>query len=342
MICVNHLTKKYGSHTAIEDLSFSIEEGKIYGLLGPNGAGKSTTMNIITGCLAASAGTVTVDGIDHFEDSRAAKRLIGYLPEMPPLYGDLTPYEYLCFVARAKGLKGEALEADVREIMDKTRITEMSGRLIRNLSKGYRQRVGIAQAMLGNPKYIILDEPTVGLDPLQIIEIRTLIRELSGSHTVILSSHILAEVQEVCDQLLIIADGKIAAAGTIEQIIDREGGDGTLSVIAKDEGDLSEVFDGIQGIERVQPTDADEGLLGFTVFFRRGSDIREAVYRSFVSHGGVLLDLHANVPTLESVFLHLTERSEEISPEEPVSPAADAKDDGDENQEDGGYTPQFR
>ena len=176
MICVQNLTKIYGNNTAVNNISFEVEEGKVYGFLGPNGAGKSTTMNMITGCLAATKGKVSIDGLDHFEDAKKAKALIGYLPEQPPLYFDLTPYEYLMFVGEAKGLKGEALSIQVKDVMEETQITDVSGRLIKNLSKGYKQRVGIAQAMLGNPKYIILDEPTVGLDPLQIIEIRKLIR----------------------------------------------------------------------------------------------------------------------------------------------------------------------
>ena len=194
MITVEHLTKRYGSVTAVDDISFTLETGHIYGFLGPNGAGKSTTMNIMTGCLAASAGEVTIDGHDIFEDARQAKRLIGYLPEIPPLYTDETPWEYLCFVAQAKGIPAKQIPDEVARVVAETRLDEMAGRLIRNLSKGYRQRVGIAQALLGSPPYIILDEPTVGLDPLQIIEIRDLIRQLGEKHTVILSSHILSEV----------------------------------------------------------------------------------------------------------------------------------------------------
>ena len=214
MITVEHLTKRYGSVTAVDDISFTLETGHIYGFLGPNGAGKSTTMNIMTGCLAASAGEVTIDGHDIFEDARQAKRLIGYLPEIPPLYTDETPWEYLCFVAQAKGIPAKQIPDEVARAVAETRLDEMAGRLIRNLSKGYRQRVGIAQALLGSPPYIILDEPTVGLDPLQIIEIRDLIKELGRSHTVIFSSHILSEVQAICDQILIISKGKLVAYDT--------------------------------------------------------------------------------------------------------------------------------
>ena len=218
MITVEHLTKRYGSVTAVDDISFTLETGHIYGFLGPNGAGKSTTMNIMTGCLAASAGEVTIDGHDIFEDARQAKRLIGYLPEIPPLYTDETPWEYLCFVAQAKGIPAKQIPDEVARVVAETRLDEMAGRLIRNLSKGYRQRVGIAQALLGSPPYIILDEPTVGLDPLQIIEIRDLIRQLGEKHTVILSSHILSEVQAICESVLIIAHGKLVAFDTPQNL----------------------------------------------------------------------------------------------------------------------------
>ena len=198
MIAVEHLTKRYGSFTAVDDISFTLEQGHIYGFLGPNGAGKSTTMNMMTGCLAATAGSVTIDGLDIFEQAREAKKLLGYLPEIPPLYPEQTPEEYLRFVAEAKGLPKAQIDAQVAKALAETRLEPMANRLIRHLSKGYRQRVGIAQALLGDPHYIILDEPTVGLDPLQIIEIRDLIHELGQTHTVILSSHILSEVQAIC------------------------------------------------------------------------------------------------------------------------------------------------
>ena len=211
MISVEHLTKYYGNFLAVDDISFHIEEGHVYGFLGPNGAGKSTTMNIMTGCLSATSGHVRIDGHDIFEEPDAAKRQIGYLPEHPPLYLNDTPMEYLRFVGEAKGLRGEELDRQVGEVSRKTGIAGVRNRRISNLSKGYRQRVGIAQA---NPKVIILDEPTVGLDPLQIIEIRDLIKELGRSHTVIFSSHIPSEVQAICDQILIISKGKLVAYDT--------------------------------------------------------------------------------------------------------------------------------
>lgn len=211
MIKVEHLTKYYGEFMAVDDLSFEIEEGHVYGFLGPNGAGKSTTMNIMTGCLSATEGTVTINGYDILEEPLQAKRCIGYLPEHPPLYTNETPEEYLRFVGEAKGLRGQELQQQIAEVMEQTKITEVKSRLISNLSKGYKQRVGIAQALLGNPKVIILDEPTVGLDPIQIIEIRDLVRQLGEHHTVILSSHILSEVQAICEKVLIIAKGRLLA-----------------------------------------------------------------------------------------------------------------------------------
>ena len=243
MIEVKHLCKRYGEHVAVDDLSFTIENGHVYGFLGPNGAGKSTTMNILTGCLAASSGTVSIDGFDIYEDAAESKSRIGYLPEIPPLYQDMTVREYLTFVAKAKGVGRKpqtdaeteaaqttppgkrkarvsraearaALQTQLAAAMAVTQIEDVADRLIKNLSKGYKQRVGIAQALLGGPEIIILDEPTVGLDPKQIIEIRDLIRALGKDHTVILSSHILSEVRSICDHLLIIAGGKLVADDT--------------------------------------------------------------------------------------------------------------------------------
>lgn len=218
MIEVRGLTKKYGPHTAIEDLNFTIEKGNVYGFLGPNGAGKSTTMNIMTGCLALTEGTVTIDGFDIVKNPVEAKRRIGYLPEIPPVYLDMTVEEYLLFVAKVKGVVKEELQAQVDSALERTKTAGVRTRLIKHLSKGYRQRVGIAQAIIGNPEIIILDEPTVGLDPKQIIEIRELIRELGKSHTVILSSHILSEIKSVANRMLIISRGKIVENDTAENI----------------------------------------------------------------------------------------------------------------------------
>lgn len=221
MISVEHLTKCYGEFLAVDDLSFEIEEGHVYGFLGPNGAGKSTTMNIMTGCLSATEGHVKIDGHDIFEDPIEAKKLIGYLPEQPPLYMCETPMEYLKFVGEAKGLRGQELKKQIDEVVSQTKIEDVKHRIISKLSKGYKQRVGIAQALLGNPKVIILDEPTVGLDPIQIIEIRDLIKQLGQTHTVILSSHILSEVQAVCDQILIISNGKLVANDEAKNLLEK-------------------------------------------------------------------------------------------------------------------------
>ncbi len=234
MIQIEHLSKCYGSHKAVDDISFTIEDGHIYGFLGPNGAGKSTTMNIITGCLSMTEGTVSVCGHDIFDDPIEAKKCIGYLPEIPPLYIDMTPIEYLSFVARAKGVAKDKIEEEITRAIERSGIENVSDRLIKNLSKGYKQRVGIAQAIIGEPQLVILDEPTVGLDPKQIIEIRDLIKELGEKHTVILSSHILSEVQQVCDKLIIINEGKLVA-----------------NVDTKDvDGDLEEFFLTLTGEER--------------------------------------------------------------------------------------------
>ena len=219
MIEVSHLTKYYGSFLAVDDLSFTIPDGHVYGFLGPNGAGKSTTMNIMTGCLSPTAGKIMIDGHDILTEPESAKRCMGYLPEQPPLYLNETPWEYLTFVGEAKGLRGNMLRDQIESVMERTKITEMGARPISALSKGYKQRVGIAQALLGDPKVVILDEPTVGLDPLQIIEIRDLIRQLGEKHTVILSSHILSEVQAICDKVLIISRGKLVAYDDTEKLV---------------------------------------------------------------------------------------------------------------------------
>ena len=219
MIEVENLTKKYGSHVAVDNLSFRVERGMIYGFLGPNGAGKSTTMNMMTGYIAATSGTVKINGYDILKNPEQAKKSIGYLPELPPVYPDMTVYEYLRFVAELKKVKKNERQVQIEDVMKQTQIEDVKGRLIKNLSKGYKQRVGLAQAIIGYPEVIILDEPTVGLDPKQIIEIRELIRELAKKHTIILSSHILSEVSAVCDHIMIISKGKLVASDTPEGLM---------------------------------------------------------------------------------------------------------------------------
>lgn len=319
MITVEHLTKCYGDFMAVNDLSFEIDEGHVYGFLGPNGAGKSTTMNIMTGCLSATAGHVRIDGHDIFDEPNQAKKLIGYLPEQPPLYMNETPVEYLRFVGRAKGLKKPELEQQIEDVIQQTKIEDVKNRLISKLSKGYRQRVGIAQALLGNPKVIILDEPTVGLDPLQIIEIRELIKQLGQSHTVILSSHILSEVQAICDKILIIARGKLVAFDepqNLEKLMA-----GSNEILFTTEASAEEVTEFLNGMEEVtewefrkaeDPQDkAPEETQLLTVHVKIGNEDSRMVCRklffAFASKGKALLELSSRKASLEDVFIELTE-----------------------------------
>ena len=308
VIEVKHLTKRYGAHTAVSDLSFTIEPGQIYGFLGPNGAGKSTTMNIITGCLGATEGDVSVDGHNIMDEPIEAKRCIGYLPELPPLYTDMTPMEYLRFVLRVKGVKRSDWDAQLRGVLDRTTLHDVKDRLIGNLSKGYRQRVGIAQALLGNPKVIILDEPTVGLDPAQIIEIRELIRSLGRDHTVILSSHILSEVQAVCDQIMIIAHGRLVASDTAENLTSLMASGGKVTLIAHAGAEQTRaVLSGVEDIERMEWIAAGEGETGVQLQPRSGADIREKLFFAFAGAGVPILEMKRERATLEDVFLELTQ-----------------------------------
>lgn len=255
MIEVKHLCRKYGEHRAVDDLSFTIENGYVYGFLGPNGAGKSTTMNMITGCLAATSGQILIDGYDIFEDAQEAKKRIGYLPEIPPLYQDMTVREFLNFVAKAKGVPKQALGEQLFSVVSLAGLEEVEERLIKNLSKGYKQRVGIAQALLANPEIIILDEPTVGLDPKQIIEVRDLIRELGKDHTVILSSHILSEVRSVCDQILIISKGKLVANDTpenLEKLYAPKSFEEIFLELTGEEAEIAEEADALELLRRIK------------------------------------------------------------------------------------------
>ena len=310
MISIEHLTKYYGNHLAVDDISFEIESGHVYGFLGPNGAGKSTTMNIITGCLSATEGTVLIDGHDIFEEPDAAKACIGYLPEHPPLYMNESPEDYLRFVGEAKGLRGAELMQQVREVIEKTGIAGVKHRRIAQLSKGYKQRVGIAQALLGNPKVIILDEPTVGLDPIQIIEIRELIRSLGETHTVIFSSHILSEVQAICDQILMIVGGKLVAFGSPEELQKQLSGGNelVLTTDALDE-ELRQIVSGIPEITDVTTGAAEPELT--VAHIRSGHediyDLSAAVFRAFAASGRVILEMTLKRSNLEDVFIELSE-----------------------------------
>ena len=308
MIEVKHLTKRYGNHVAVNDLNFTIDKGKVYGFLGPNGAGKSTTMNIITGCLGATEGEVLIDGHSITEEPMQAKRLIGYLPEQPPVYMDMTPAEYLDFVARAKGMPAKERAQQIETVTEKTRIQDVRNRLIRNLSKGYRQRVGIAQALLGRPEIIILDEPTVGLDPAQIIEIRELIRELGKEHTLVLSSHILSEVQAVCDAIMIISKGRLVASDTSENLTALFAGTVTLNLDVRATEDAArKVLDTVPGIEDMALSAGDPGVTHVQLKPEEDQDIRETLFFAFAKAGLPILSMMQNHASLEDVFLELTQ-----------------------------------
>ena len=342
MIEVKNLTKKYGDHAAVKNLSFTVEKGRIYGFLGPNGAGKSTTMNIITGCLAATEGTVTINGHDIFEEPVEAKKLIGYLPELPPLYAEMTPYEYLRFVAEAKGVAKGEIEDAIDEVMEETHITDMADRLIRNLSKGYRQRVGIAQAMLGNPEIIILDEPTVGLDPKQIIEIRELIRRLGEKHTVILSSHILSEISTVCDYVLIIAHGELVASDTLENLSVNYTGRSTMMLqIKAPEGRVRMILNDIPEITEYEILEehelSEEGVTEVKIILPRECDIREKLFFAFSDEKLPILSMTTENLSLEDVFLRLTkdpDPAEEVYEEEPGESGEEEEEPADNEEPD--------
>ena len=308
MIEINHLVKKYGSHVAVDDLSLTVEPGKIYGFLGPNGAGKSTTMNIITGYLAATSGEVKINGFDVLKQPEEAKKCVGYLPEQPPLYMDMTVKEYLDFVAELKKLEKSLRAGYVKEAMKITKTEEVSGRLIRNLSKGYRQRVGFAQAVLGYPEILILDEPTVGLDPKQIIEIRDLIKELGKKHTIILSSHILSEISAVCDHVFIISHGKLVASDSTENLLERMTGAQEIELLVKAEEDTAETaIREIAQVERCEKTESKEdGAVQLLVTAKKDADVREAIYHTCVEHHMPILEMKAASKSLEDVFLELT------------------------------------
>ncbi len=280
MIEVKNLVKKYGDHTAVDHLSFHVDKGQIYGFLGPNGAGKSTTMNIMTGYIASTSGEVLIDGHNILEEPEAAKKCIGYLPEQPPLYFDMTVAEYLKFAAELKKVPKNERETQIEQVMELTGITAMANRLIKNLSKGYKQRVGLAQAILGYPEIIILDEPTVGLDPKQIIEIRELIRKLSEEHTIILSSHILSEVSAVCDYIMIINHGKLVASDTTENLMNHSLGSNTLELTVK--GEKQDVEKMLRDVEEIQKLEwkpgENEKTVSMVITTEEKTDIREKLF----------------------------------------------------------------
>lgn len=313
MIEISHLTKKYGTHVAVDDLNLTIEPGRIYGFLGPNGAGKSTTMNMITGYLGATEGIIKINGFDILAQPEDAKKCIGYLPELPPLYMDMTVEEYLLFAAELKKIPKEKRKLYVEDAMATTKITDMRGRLIKNLSKGYRQRVGLAQAVLGYPEVIILDEPTVGLDPKQIIEIRDLIQSLGKKHTVILSSHILSEVRAVCDYIFIISHGKLVASEETEELVERMSGGQVIELKLKSEEEkIKEVFADAEHITAVETKELPEdGVTEVTVTAEKNKDVREEIFHICAESDMPILEMINGGKSLEDIFLELTSKEEE-------------------------------
>ena len=313
MIKVSHLTKNYGNHVAVDDISLDIKPGKIYGFLGPNGAGKSTTMNTITGYLAPTSGEVLIDGHDIYKEPEEAKACIGYLPEIPPLYVDMKVSEYLKFVCELKKVKKEDRDKEVERVMNLTKVSDVSNRIINNLSKGYRQRVGMAQALIGSPKVIILDEPTVGLDPNQIKEVRDLIKSLAGDHTVILSSHILSEISETCSHVFIIDKGKIIANNASETLSNYFNSKQVLEIVAKGDMDkCKEIIEAIEDIESVSvEKGAEEGTVNITVTATYSKDVREDVSLALSSEKISIFEMKEDTKSLEDVFLELTAKEEE-------------------------------
>ncbi len=315
MVKVEHLVKRYGSNYALDDVSFEIGEGEIVGLLGPNGAGKSTTMNILTGYLSTTAGAAYVNDINILDDPIAAKKFIGFLPEQPPVYADMTVIEYLNFVYELKGCTLER-EAHLNEIISVVKIVDVKDRLIKNLSKGYKQRVGIAQALVGDPKVIIFDEPTVGLDPKQILEVRSLIRALGKKHTVILSTHILAEVQAVCERIIIINKGKIIADERTENLTRTiEEGYRYQVKICGPQRDVKSAIEKISGVKSVEATgDRDADSYAFRIESERGIDVRKPIFNLCARQGWPILGLMPIGTDLESIFIRLVDRSEGVEP----------------------------
>ena len=347
MIEVTDLVKKYGDHVAVDHLSFRLEPGKIYGFLGPNGAGKSTTMNIMTGYIGLTQGTVLINGHDIVKEPIEAKKCIGYLPEIPPLYADMTVWEYLEFAARLKNIPAKKCQESILNAMKMIGLAEVSKRLIKNLSKGYKQRVGLAQAVLGMPEIIILDEPTVGLDPIQIIEIRSLIKELAKEHTVILSSHILSEISAVCDEILIISHGKLVASDTTENLMHYMDSENMLEITVKaQKEEAKRAFTDIDRVVSASIVDKDyedkEKLASFEIR-TDGTDVREEVFHICVKKNWPIYEMKYSKATLEDVFMELTadnkaheEEMNEIkrSAQEAVQEAEHTKKQTDEEDDD--------
>ena len=333
MIEVQHITKRYGGVTAVDDVSFRVDKGEILGFLGPNGAGKTTTMRILTGYMPPTDGKATVAGFDVFTHPIEAKRRTGYLPETPPLYPDMTVREYLDFAAKIKGVPPKERRDRVAAVMKRTHVADMADRHCSKLSKGYRQRVGLGQALIHNPEVLILDEPTAGLDPKQIIETRDLIRGLAGDHTIVLSTHILPEVAQTCQRVVIIAKGRVVAVDTPEGLTARLQGAETLYVQIDAQGAEAEpMLTAIPGVTRVAVSDHRDGVHGFEVESARGTDIRRDIARAVVTSGWGLLELRPMRLSLEEIFLQVT--TDESTPppvaagDSAVPPAGDVAQGG--------------
>lgn len=308
MIKVEHLVKRYGNRNVVDDLSFHVDRGQIVGFLGPNGAGKSTTMNMITGYISATDGTIEIDGIDIFDEPEQAKKKIGYLPEQPPVYPDMLVREYLAFVCDLKKVKRDKKEQTIAKVMRRTKITDVSERLIKNLSKGYKQRVGLAGAMIGDPEILILDEPTVGLDPQQILEIRELICDLSKKHTILLSSHIMQEVSAVCNQIIIINEGKMIVTDTPDKIATHIEQSNEISIVAHGNKELlKSVLESVEGIKEftVSKTEEDD-ICQIEIVCEVDMDVREEVFFAFANVKCPIIEMNSRVPSLEEVFIKLT------------------------------------
>lgn len=325
MIQVENLVKRYGDRTAVDDMSFVVEEGKIYGFLGPNGAGKSTTMNVMTGYIAADGGRVLIDGHDILAEPIAAKACIGYLPEVPPLYTDMTVWEFLLFAAELKKVAKSERKARVEGLLQRLGLEDVKGRMIRNLSKGYKQRVGLAQALVGEPKVLILDEPMVGLDPKQIIEMRDLIRGLAGEHTVILSSHILSEISAVCDHIMIISHGKLVASGSPEELQEQMRGTSEQIVTVLGEREQAEeVLKTLDAVERFTFEEGEEeGSILIRLAVKENADIRKELSVALAGAGMPILSMSRSEKSLEDIFLELTEA--EAGDEETEENAGEAE-----------------
>jgi ABC-2 type transport system ATP-binding protein len=325
VIEVQHLTKRYGRVTAVDDVSFRVERGEILGFLGPNGAGKTTTMRILTGFMPATDGKAIVAGFDVFDQPIEAKRRTGYLPETPPLYPDMSVIEYLRFVAKIKGVPPGERTARIKQVMERTRIADVADRQCAKLSKGYRQRVGLSQAIIHNPDVLILDEPTAGLDPKQIIETRELIKELAGDHTIILSTHILPEVSQTCQRVVIINKGKVVAIDTPDNLTARLRGSETLYVqVDAGDTDAASVLTLVPGVTRVAESERRNGLVGYEVDSETGRDVRRDLARAVVTSGWGLLELRPMRMSLEEIFLSLTTDETPAAAREDAAAAEEA------------------